>query len=130
MPAGETDSQSKSQKDQPPEKPAAAAAPTTASCTGSGGAPSGPAPTQPRVSGRFGPPIPVSVLTDSYKASHFLMYPDAKLMVAYGEFRQPYAKDPEDSRFVFYGRSLGQWECARAGRRQWRSWTFLPLVTR
>jgi hypothetical protein len=105
MPAGETDSQSKSQKDQPlAEKPAAAAAPTTASCTGSGGAPASAAPTQPRVSGRFGPPIPVSVLTDSYKASHFLMYPDARLMVAYGEFRQPYAKDPEDSRFVFYGR--------------------------
>lgn len=104
MPADETASQPKGQKDQPlTEKPAAAAAPTT-SCTGSGGAPSGAAPTQPRVSGRFGPPIPVSVLTDSYKASHFLMYPDAKLMVAYGEFRQPYAKDPEDSRFVFYGR--------------------------
>jgi len=52
---------------------------------------------------RFGPPIPVSVLTDSYKASHFKMYPDAQLMVAYGEFRAPYGKDPEDSRFVFYG---------------------------
>lgn len=32
-----------------------------------------------------------------------LQYPDAELMVAYGEFRAPYAKDPEDSRFVFYG---------------------------
>ena len=52
---------------------------------------------------RMGPPVPVSVLTDSYKASHFLMYPDARLMVAYGEFRGPFAKDPEDSRFVFYG---------------------------
>lgn len=52
---------------------------------------------------RFGPPVPVSILTDSYKASHYLMYPAAKLMVAYGEFRSPFAKDPEDSRFVFYG---------------------------
>lgn len=31
------------------------------------------------------------------------MYPDAELMVAYGEFRAPFNKDPEDSRFVFYG---------------------------
>ncbi len=45
--------------------------------------------------GRFGPPIPVSVLTDSYKASHFRMYPEAQLMVAYGEFRGSFAKDPE-----------------------------------
>ena len=128
MPANETASQPKGQKDQPlTEKPAA---PTAASCTGSGGAPASAAPTQPRMSGRFGPPIPVSVLTDSYKASHFLMYPDARLMVAYGEFRQPYAKDPEDSRFVFYGRSLGQRERARAGRRQWRSSTFVLLVAR
>ena len=26
--------------------------------------------------------VPVSVLTDSYKASHYLQYPDAKRMVA------------------------------------------------
>lgn len=52
---------------------------------------------------RFGPPIPISVLTDSYKASHFLMYPEAKRMVAYGEFRAPYNKDESDSRFVYYG---------------------------
>lgn len=45
----------------------------------------------------------MSVLTDSYKASHFLMYPAAQLMVAYGEFRGPFNKDPLDSRFVFYG---------------------------
>lgn len=57
----------------------------------------------PRMPVRSGPPVPVSVLTDSYKASHFLMYPDAELMVAYGEFRGSFAKDPEDSRFVFYG---------------------------
>jgi hypothetical protein len=29
--------------------------------------------------------VPISVLTDSYKASHFLMYPEAELMVAYGQ---------------------------------------------
>lgn len=43
------------------------------------------------------------MLTDSYKASHFLMYPEADLMVAYGEFRGNFQKDPNDSRFVFYG---------------------------
>jgi nicotinic acid phosphoribosyltransferase len=52
---------------------------------------------------RMGPPVPVSVLTDSYKASHYLMYPEAKLMVAYGEFRGAFNKDPDDTRFVFYG---------------------------
>lgn len=31
------------------------------------------------------------------------MYPEAELMVAYGEFRAPFHKDPNDSRFVFYG---------------------------
>ena len=31
------------------------------------------------------------------------MYPEAELMVAYGEFRAPFQKDPNDSRFVFYG---------------------------
>lgn len=48
-------------------------------------------------------PVPVAVLTDSYKASHFLMYPESKQMVAYGEFRSPFQKDPDDSRFVFFG---------------------------
>ena len=32
-----------------------------------------------------------------------LQYPDAELMVAYGEFRGNFQKDPLDSRFVFYG---------------------------
>ncbi len=47
--------------------------------------------------------IPMGVLTDSYKASHFLMYPDSSKMVAYGEFRAPYETNKEDHRFVFYG---------------------------
>lgn len=52
---------------------------------------------------RIGPSLPVSILADSYKASHFKMYPEADLMVAYGEFRCSYNKDPEDNRFVFFG---------------------------
>lgn len=32
---------------------------------------------------------PMSVMTDSYKAGHFLMYPAAQSMTAYGEFREP-----------------------------------------
>jgi nicotinic acid phosphoribosyltransferase len=50
-----------------------------------------------------GPPVPISVITDSYKASHFLMYPEAQKMVAYGEFRAPFNKDKEDTRFISYG---------------------------
>mmetsp|Transcript_22958 Transcript_22958/g.53595 ORF Transcript_22958/g.53595 Transcript_22958/m.53595 type:complete len:583 (-) Transcript_22958:382-2130(-) len=45
---------------------------------------------------------PMAVMTDSYKAGHFLMYPEANEMVAYGEFREPYA-GMGDNRFVFYG---------------------------
>jgi len=47
------------------------------------------------------PPPPV--LTDSYKAGHIFQYPEAQKMACYGEFRQPYDKDPTDNRFVFYG---------------------------
>ncbi|CAJ0862498.1 7623_t:CDS:10 [Entrophospora sp. SA101] len=47
--------------------------------------------------------IPLLVLTDSYKTSHTLMYPDAKKCVAYGEFRKGYNGDKEDTRVVFYG---------------------------
>lgn len=32
-----------------------------------------------------------------------MMYPDAKKMVAYGEFRAPFEKDKKDHRFVCYG---------------------------
>jgi len=47
--------------------------------------------------------IPMAVMTDSYKATHFMMYPDCKHMVAYGEFRAPFNNDKEESRFVSYG---------------------------
>jgi nicotinamide phosphoribosyltransferase len=47
--------------------------------------------------------IPIAVITDSYKAGHYLMYPEADSMSAYGEFRVPYNKDSADSRFVAYG---------------------------
>ena len=47
--------------------------------------------------------IPIAVITDSYKAGHHLMYPEADAMIAYGEFRTPYNKDPKDSRFIAYG---------------------------
>ncbi|KAF9180001.1 hypothetical protein BGZ51_006356 [Haplosporangium sp. Z 767] len=45
----------------------------------------------------------MSVLTDSYKTTHPFIYPDAQKMVAYGEMRQAYDRDPSDNRFVFYG---------------------------
>ena len=32
--------------------------------------------------------VPLSVLSDSYKACHPLVYPDATKMVCYGEFRK------------------------------------------
>lgn len=47
--------------------------------------------------------IPPTVLTDSYKATHFLQYPDARKMVAYGEFRCGYGKDTKDTRILSYG---------------------------
>lgn len=47
--------------------------------------------------------VPMSVLTDSYKAGHFEQYPAANRMVAYGEFRAPFKRDKGDTRFVFYG---------------------------
>jgi Nicotinamide phosphoribosyltransferase, N-terminal domain len=47
--------------------------------------------------------IPIALLTDSYKTSHFKLYPDALKMVAYGEFRAGYDKDTTDTRCVFYG---------------------------
>ena len=48
-------------------------------------------------------PLPVGILTDSYKASHFLQYPEATRMVAYGEFRKGYDGDTDDQRIVWYG---------------------------
>ncbi|KAK3807254.1 MAG: nicotinate phosphoribosyltransferase family-domain-containing protein [Benniella sp.] len=47
--------------------------------------------------------LPLAVLTDSYKTTHPFIYPKARLMVAYGEMRQAYDKDPHDNRIVFYG---------------------------
>jgi nicotinamide phosphoribosyltransferase len=47
--------------------------------------------------------LPIPVLTDSYKASHFLQYPPAERMAAYGEFRRGYAGDAADTRLVFWG---------------------------
>jgi nicotinic acid phosphoribosyltransferase len=47
--------------------------------------------------------VPVTVMTDSYKATHFLQYPKATKMVAYGEFRTGYNNDKTDTRLVFYG---------------------------
>lgn len=47
--------------------------------------------------------LPVAILTDSYKAGHPEQYPEAKRMVAYGEFRAPYRGAKDDQRFVFFG---------------------------
>eukprot|EP00842_Homolaphlyctis_polyrhiza_P004335 jgi/Hompol1/4902/HPOL_004012-RA len=53
------------------------------------------------MSGLFSIPLPL--LTDSYKAAHPYLYPEALKMVAYGEFRSSFEKDKHDSRIVFYG---------------------------
>jgi nicotinic acid phosphoribosyltransferase len=45
---------------------------------------------------------PLSIMTDSYKSTHLLMYNEAKEMRAYGTFRQSYEKSKDD-RIVFYG---------------------------
>ncbi|KAF9170776.1 hypothetical protein BGX20_008532, partial [Mortierella sp. AD010] len=47
--------------------------------------------------------FPLAVLTDSYKTTHPFIYPKAQKMVAYGEMRQAYDKDPNDNRIVTYG---------------------------
>ncbi|KNE67674.1 hypothetical protein AMAG_12410 [Allomyces macrogynus ATCC 38327] len=47
--------------------------------------------------------LPPFVLTDSYKLSHYALYPDAQEMVAYAEFRAPFNKDHHDHRIVWYG---------------------------
>ncbi|KAI8898609.1 nicotinate phosphoribosyltransferase family-domain-containing protein [Globomyces pollinis-pini] len=53
------------------------------------------------MSGFLGLPLPL--MTDSYKTTHPFLYPEAKKMIAYGEFRTGYDKDTEDQRIVFYG---------------------------
>jgi nicotinamide phosphoribosyltransferase len=45
---------------------------------------------------------PMTVMTDSYKSTHFLMYPDAAEMRAYGEFRKKF-EGIDDERLVVYG---------------------------
>ncbi|KAI7836200.1 hypothetical protein COHA_009926 [Chlorella ohadii] len=47
--------------------------------------------------------LPISILTDSYKPTHYLQYPPCTKMVAYGELRQGFDNDPADTRQVFYG---------------------------
>jgi len=46
--------------------------------------------------------VPVSVATDSYKQTHYEMYPAARVMSAYVEARTPFEKG-EDERVVCYG---------------------------
>ncbi|KAJ1675269.1 hypothetical protein EV182_001597 [Spiromyces aspiralis] len=47
--------------------------------------------------------IPWPLLTDSYKLTHYKLYPKAQKAVAYGEFRTSFNKDLNDHRMVFYG---------------------------
>lgn len=48
--------------------------------------------------------LPLSILTDSYKASHFKLYPPGlQELMAYGEFRSSFEKDTKDERILFYG---------------------------
>ncbi|GMH45188.1 hypothetical protein BSKO_13145 [Bryopsis sp. KO-2023] len=47
--------------------------------------------------------VPMGVMADSYKATHFAQYPPASKLVAYGEFRCGYNKDTEDTRLVWHG---------------------------
>ena len=51
----------------------------------------------------FSTSLPLGIMSDSYKAGHFKMYPEATEATAYGEFRRGYNKDKEDTRCVFYG---------------------------
>ncbi|PVU88375.1 hypothetical protein BB559_005596 [Furculomyces boomerangus] len=53
------------------------------------------------MSGFMGLPLPM--MADAYKMSHFPLYPESSEMSAYGEFRTSYEKDAEDHRIVFYG---------------------------
>eukprot|EP00286_Rhodomonas_abbreviata_P018302 CAMPEP_0181308900 /NCGR_PEP_ID=MMETSP1101-20121128/11726_1 /TAXON_ID=46948 /ORGANISM="Rhodomonas abbreviata, Strain Caron Lab Isolate" /LENGTH=563 /DNA_ID=CAMNT_0023415347 /DNA_START=161 /DNA_END=1852 /DNA_ORIENTATION=+ len=54
--------------------------------------------------GTRGLECPMGVMTDSYKATHFHMYPECRSMTAYGEFRAQYkGVGVDDDRFIFYG---------------------------
>jgi len=58
---------------------------------------------RPKSPALLGDYLPMAILTDSYKATHFLQYPPAKKMVAYGEFRTGFDNDKSDCRIVWYG---------------------------
>jgi hypothetical protein len=45
--------------------------------------------------------VPMAVMTDSYKAGHFLMYPACKKMSAYAEMRKGFP-GTNDNRFVVF----------------------------
>jgi nicotinic acid phosphoribosyltransferase len=48
--------------------------------------------------------LPPVMLTDSYKSSHYKLYPpNCQQITAYGEFRQPFERDQVDTRILFYG---------------------------
>ena len=50
------------------------------------------------------PSLPLPILTDSYKTTHFLQYPaNMTKLVAYGEFRSSFKKDKHDQRMIIYG---------------------------
>ncbi|KAI9362093.1 nicotinate phosphoribosyltransferase family-domain-containing protein [Zopfochytrium polystomum] len=49
------------------------------------------------------PRLPAAVLTDSYKCTHAFIYPEARKMTAYGEFRSSFEKDKADTRIALYG---------------------------
>ena len=46
---------------------------------------------------------PLSVMADSYKGTHILMYPETAEMRVYGTFRQKFKKEDVDDRIVVYG---------------------------
>ena len=46
--------------------------------------------------------VPPTVKSDSYKGGHPFMFPEAKKMTAYFEFRNAFP-DADDDRIVFYG---------------------------
>ncbi|PVV00445.1 hypothetical protein BB560_005171 [Smittium megazygosporum] len=53
------------------------------------------------MSGPFDLPLPV--LTDAYKLTHYSLYPEASELSAYAEFRASFNKDEDDHRIVFHG---------------------------
>ncbi|KAJ1513789.1 hypothetical protein HMI54_014679 [Coelomomyces lativittatus] len=66
--------------------------------------------------------IPPFLLTDSYKLCHFELYPEAKEMCAYGEFRSGFENDVTDTRMIFFGLRyiLETYIC--------KPWTYIDLI--